>query len=235
MSAWKAKRFWKEVSVVEEMGGFAVALDARRVKTPAKTALIVPTRAMAEAVAAEWRAVDKAIDPRVMPVTRAANAAIDKIAPQFEEVAALISAYGASDLLCYRATHPSELVAAQAAAWDPMLDWAAGFGARLHATQGIVPVAQPEESLRILGDKVRACSHFQLMALHDLVSLTGSLVLGLAATTAEFDIEALWKMSRFDEDWQAKLWGEDEDSSVIAELKRRDFLQACHFWKLSSL
>jgi len=124
MTGWKAKRFWKAVTVVQEGGGFAVRLDARPVKTPAKRPLVLPTRAMAEAVAAEWAAVDNAIDPRRMPVTRAANAAIDKVATQFDEVAAMIAAYGASDLLCYRATAADPLARAQAEAWDPMLAWA---------------------------------------------------------------------------------------------------------------
>lgn len=216
-------------------GGFAVQLDSRLVKTPAKAPLTLPTRAMAEAVAAEWRAVERDIDPRIMPVTRAANAAIDKVAVQFDEVADLISAYGGSDLLCYRADGDARLAQAQAAAWDPMLDWAADrLGARLVVTFGVIPVAQPPQAIEQLTRAVRACSSFQLTALHDLVSLTGSLVLGLAATTGEFAPGDLWNLSRFDESWQERLWGRDDESSAIAELKREDFLRACHFWKLST-
>lgn len=235
MSGWTAKRFWKEVTVEEAEGGFAIRLDARPLRTPAKSPVTIPTRAMAEAAAAEWRAVDKAIDPRVMPVTRAINAAIDKVTPQFDEVAALISAYGASDLLCYRAEGPSELVAAQAAAWDPMLAWAeTALGTPLVVTRGIVPINQPAESLARLAARVTACTPFQLTALHDLVSLSGSLVLGLAATTLEHDLEALWQLSRFDENWQTRLWGEDEEAAEFAELKRIDFHRAGQFWKFCS-
>ena len=170
-----------------------------------------------------------------MPVTRAANAAIDKVAVQFDEVADLIAAYGASDLLCYRAAGDDRLADAQAAAWDPMLDWAADrLGARLVVTQGVIPVAQPPEAMNRLDMAVRACSSFQLTALHDLVALTGSLVLGLAARTGEFAPDDLWRLSRFDEDWQERSWGRDDESSAIAELKRDDFLRACHFWKLST-
>lgn len=235
MSGWKAKRFWKEVTVKEAEDGFQVLLDARPVRTPAKTLLALPTRALAEAVAEEWRAVGQVVDPRKMPVTRGANAALDKVATQFEEVAGLIAAYGGSDLLCYRADGPPELSAAQAQAWDPMLAWAAeAHGAPLHVTHGISPVPQPDESLRNLSKPVFACTPFQLAALHDLVSLTGSLVLGLAATVPDFESEALWNLSRFDEDWQVRLWGHDEEASAIAEKKREDFLRACHFWKLSA-
>jgi chaperone required for assembly of F1-ATPase len=235
MSGWTAKRFWKEVTVEETEGSFTIRLDARPLRTPAKSAVTIPTRTMAEAAAAEWRAVDKKTDPRVMPVTRAINAAIDKVAPQFDEVAALIAAYGASDLLCYRAESPPELAQAQAAAWDPMLAWAERtHAAPLRTTNGIVPIAQPPESLARLTARVTACTPFQLTALHDLVSLSGSLVLGLAATTLEHDLEALWQLSRFDEIWQARLWGEDEEAAEFAELKRIDFHRAGQFWKFCS-
>ncbi len=232
---WTAKRFWTKAEVTPaQASGFGVALDGRPVKTPAKAALTLPTRAMAEAVAAEWQAVDRLVDPRRMPVTRSANAAIDKVAPQFDEVAELIAAYGGSDLLCYRAEGDDGLAAAQALAWEPMLDWAAAtYGARLVVTHGVVPVSQPPEALARLATEVHACTNFQLTALHDLVSLTGSLVLGLAASSGKFEPQALWILSRFDEDWQARLWGEDEEASAIAERKRNDFLQACHFWELS--
>ena len=235
MSDWKARRFWTAVSVVAQGDGFGVQLDARPVRTPAKVLLVVPTRVMAEAMAAEWSAVDSDIDPRRMPVTRAANAAIDKVAPQFDEVAGLIAAYGGSDLLCYRADAPEGLTRVQALAWDPCLDWAArSLGAPLNTTHGIAPVAQPADSLHRLTERVSACSVFQLTALHDLVSLTGSLILGLAATTADFAPETLWRLSRIDEDWQTEHWGEDESASAFAARKREDFLQARHFWNLSA-
>ncbi len=236
MTGWKAKRFWKAAAAAPEGEGFAVRLDGRPVRTPAKRPMILPTRAMAEAVAAEWAAVGAEVDPRRMPVTRAANAAIDKVATQFDEVAAMIAAYGGSDLLCYRATGPEALVRAQAAAWDPMLDWAARtYGARLVATQGVVPVAQPPEAVARLAAEVFACSPFQLTALHDLVALTGSLVLGLAATGEGVDAHDLWRLSRFDEDWQAAEWGEDAEAVAAAERKRGDFLSAGRFWRLAAV
>ncbi len=235
MGGWKAKRFWTEATAGPEGDGFAVRLDGRPVRTPAKRPLILPTRAMAEAVAAEWAAVDAEVDPRRMPVTRAANAAIDKVAVQFDEVAAMIAAYGRTDLLCYRATGPQALVRAQAAAWDPMLDWAARtYGARLAVAEGVVPVAQPAEATARLAAEVFACSPFRLTALHDLVALTGSLVLGLAATGGDFDPDHLWRLSRFDEDWQAAEWGEDAEAAEAAARKHEDFRRAGAFWRLAS-
>lgn len=234
MSGWTAKRFWKVVTVAREEGGHTVLLDARPVRTPAKAPLLLPSRAMAEAVASEWSSVDEKVDPRLMPVTRRANAAIDKVAGQFDEVAQLVADYGGSDLLCYRAEAPEALTEAQAKAWDPLVDWAAEmFGARLQVTRGVVPVAQAPEALARLAAEVRATTPFQLTALYDLVGLSGSLILGLAATRDEFDAESLWTLSRLDEEWQAAHWGEDEDASTNAALKRTDFLRARHFWELS--
>lgn len=132
MSEWKQKRFWKTVGVEPEGAGFAVALDGRRVKTPAKAPLVVPTQAMAGAIAAEWDAQVEVVDPLSMPNTRSANAAIDKVTIQFAEVADMLAEYGDSDLLCYRAETPEELVARQSENWDAALDWAAeALGARL--------------------------------------------------------------------------------------------------------
>lgn len=235
MSGWKAKRFWKKAAVGEHDGGFAVKLDDRPLRTPAKSPLLAPTRAMAEAIVAEWDAVADHVDPGRMPVTRAANAAIDKVAAQFGEVADLIAEYGGSDLLCYRAEAPEELAAAQAAAWDPMLDWAvSAFGVRLTITRGVVPVAQRPECLARLSAEVHATSPFQLVALHDLVSLSGSLILGLAATRTEFEPEMLWRLSRVDEEWQISQWGEDDEAAVVAERKRAEFHFARSFWQLAT-
>ena len=213
MSGWKAKRFWKIVAVEPAEGGFAVRLDGRPVNTPAKAPLLLPSRAMASAVATEWEAVEGHVDPVAMPVTRRANAAIDKVAPQFDEVAELVADYGGTDLLCYRAEEPEELALAQAEAWDPMLDWAADtLGARLTTRRGVTPVEQPRDSLARLGCIVRATSPFELTALYDLVGLTGSLILGLAASRPEFDADALWRLSRFDEDWQGRALGHGRGS-----------------------
>ncbi|MFZ1726406.1 MAG: ATP12 family protein [Albidovulum sp.] len=233
MSGWGTKRFWSETSVVATDGGFRISLDGRLVFTPAKAPLVLPTRAMADAVAGEWAAQEGKVDPRRMPVTCSANAAIDKVTPQFDEVVDLIAAYGGSDLLCYRAEYPQELIARQAAAWDPPLVWAKQtFGARLAVTSGIVPVAQSVEALDRLTAEVQCFSAFGLVALHDLVGLTGSLVLGLAAAAGYEPAETIWSLSRIDEDWQAEQWGEDAEATQTAGRKRDDFLHAHRFLSL---
>lgn len=233
MSGWAPKRFWTSAEVAEAPGGFAVTLDGRHVKTPAKAPLVVPSRALAEAIAREWQAQDEKIDPATMPVTRGANAAIDKVRTQHAEVAALIADYGGTDLLCYRAEAPRELVARQSEHWDPLLDWAeAALGARLAVTQGVVPVAQPEAALAALGARVAAMDEWQLAALHDLVGITGSLVLGLAVAEGRLTADEAWTLAQLDEDWQAEQWGVDDEAAEHAGRKRDALLDAERFWRM---
>ncbi|HSF96760.1 MAG TPA: ATP12 family protein, partial [Thermohalobaculum sp.] len=142
------KRFWTAVTVVPEGDGFGVRLDGRPLRTPAKAPCLMPCRALAEAVAEEWAAQGEDVRPSTMPLTRAANTAIDRVAREFDAVADAVAAYGGSDLICYRAPHPQGLVARQAEAWDPLVDWAAeALGARLLLADGVMHVAQPAASL----------------------------------------------------------------------------------------
>lgn len=235
MSEWKAKKFWTTVSVSEDSEGFGILLDARPVKTPAKRLLVTPTRAYAEAIAAEWEAQEGQIDPGAMPFTRTANAALDKVAIQHGEVADMLAAYGDSDLLCYRAEHPEELVARQAQIWDPVLAWAArDLGATLEVRQGIMPVPQKNEVLVHLTGQVHAFSDFELAAFHDLVSLSGSLILGFAAAHGHQDSKAIWDISRLDEIWQAEAWGADDEAEAAAAIKEAAFLHAKRAFDLCS-
>lgn len=233
MSDWAAKRFWSDVSVEHDAGGIGIRLDGRVVKTPAKAALIVPTRPLADAIAAEWDAVDGAVDPNVMPFTRSANAAIDKVAVQFDEVAQMLSEYGGSDLLCYRADGPDGLERRQAKTWDPLLDWAdEKFGARLIPTAGIMPVAQSPDAVKFIAAPLFAATAFELTALHDLVALSGSLVIALAVAQGRLSADAAWSVSRLDEEWQAEQWGVDEDAAQSAEIKRVAFVHAADLYKM---
>jgi chaperone required for assembly of F1-ATPase len=233
MSAWTPRRFWTTASVVPVDGGFAVQLDSRPVRTPLKSALVLPTEGLAREVANEWLAVEGKVNPGVMPFTRTANSAIDKVAPQFDAVAAMLAEYGGSDLICYRAEGPAPLVARQAKGWDPLIDWAATtLSATLHPTSGVVHRAQPPVSLAALASLVRAMTPFQLAAFHDLVALSGSLVLALAVTRGRLTAEAAWDLSRIDENWQIEEWGEDEEAAEMAALKHTAFLQADRFFAL---
>lgn len=227
MSDWKAKRFWKAASVVEAESGFAVQLDGRAVKTPAKQLLAVPTHAMASVIAQEWDAQHEIINPNTMPATKTANAAIDKVSVQHAEVAEMLAAYGDSDLLCYRADAPEELVQRQAEHWDPMLEWAKeALGAALEPRVGVMHAPQHPDAIKVMTERTHALDPFELAAFHDLVSLSGSLVLGFAAALDGRPVEQVWDLSRLDEMWQEEQWGKDEDASEMAAIKRSAFLHA---------
>ena len=234
MSEWAPKRFWTEVSTERTEAGHELRLDGRPVRTPGKAPLAMPTARMAEAAAEEWRAVGERIDPRAMPVTRSANSAVDKVAPQREAVIDHLAEYGATDLLCYRAEAPEALSAMQAERWDPLLDWAAeAHGARLVPALGVMPVAQDPGALRNLRAPLEAAGDFELTALHDLIALPGSLVLGLAAAEGRGAPEDLWSLSRIDEDWQEGLWGVDEEAAERDRLRLEAYVHAHRFLSLA--
>lgn len=236
MSEWKLKRFWQAASVEATEGGFTVVLDGRAVKTPAKSTLVVPTQALADRIAEEWNAVDGRIDPGAMPFTRSSNAAIDKVMLQHGEVADMLAAYGDADLTCYRAEGPQMLVARQAEAWDPLLEWAdTVLGARLIPVEGLIHAPQPPEALGVLSRQVHALDAFALTAFHDLVSLSGSLIIGFAALHDLHEPQTLWQLSRIDELWQQEQWGEDEEAIAMAARKESDFFHAKTFYNLSRL
>ncbi|MCB1367304.1 MAG: ATPase [Rhodobacteraceae bacterium] len=227
------KRFWTDAKAAAFGDAWEILLDDRRVMTPAKSHLLLPNAALAEAVAAEWQAQEGDVMPATMPMTRRANAALDKVAVQHAEVADMLAEYAASDLLCHRAASPQELVARQAAAWDPLLDWIAKrYDAPLVVTEGVMPAAQPADSLSRLRQSVHGYDNFALTALHDLVTLPGSLVIGLAASSGEFDAGKLWRASQVDEDWQAGLWGIDEEAAQNSRNRAEGFSQALRFLAL---
>ncbi len=233
MSNWKPKRFWKAAAVVPQTDGYAVHLDGRPVKTPAKAALLLPTEGLAALIAAEWDAQQGLVNPETMPATRMANSAIDKVIPQYEEVAGLLSAYGATDHICYRALRPQALIDRQKAAWDPLLDWAAeALQARLIPTHGVIHVDQDPQALARLHARVLDLGHFRLAAFHDLVSLSGSLILAIAVAQGRLTPAEAWDMSRIDEAWQIEEWGEDEDAAEVAALKAKSFQEAATFFAL---
>lgn len=234
MSEWAAKRFWKATAAVETEGGYQIELDGRPVKTPAKTLLVLPTADMAAAVAAEWDAQDKVIDPLTMPVTRGANAAIDKVATQRDEVIEMLAAYGDTDLLCYRADGPEGLISQQSEAWDPLLAWAEQtYGVRFKTAAGVMHIAQDPRNLPRLTQELCVMTPFQIAAAHDLISLSGSLVIALAVTQSHMTPAQGWAASRVDEEWQFAQWGEDEDARALEMIKRQSFYDAAKFYEMS--
>jgi chaperone required for assembly of F1-ATPase len=224
------RRFYKAVSQSPERG---ILLDDRPVKTPARATLILPNDAMADAVAAEWDQQGEKVDPHSMPITGLANAAIDHVAPDPAAFAAGIAAYGESELLCYRAESPPDLIARQAKIWDPLLDWArARYDVRFTLVKGIMHQPQPPETLTRLSGAVAACDPFVLAALSPLVTISGSLVIPLALIEAAIADQAAFDAAHLDELWQAEKWGEDEFALQTRDAHRRDFLAAARFLTL---
>ncbi len=227
------KRFWKSATVEPRAGGYAVLLDGRAIRTPAGATFAAPTEALARAAAEEWDAQVETVDPATMPVTRAVNSAIDRVTPNREAVAAMLAEYGGSDLLCYRAPHPETLAQRQAEGWDPLLDWARNrYGAPLVCVAGVMHETQPEGSTAALSAAVDAFDAFGLTALHDLVTVSGSLVLGLAVAEGRLEPDEAFALSRIDEDFQAELWGEDAEAAEAASRKHADFRAAARFLAL---
>lgn len=230
MSGWTPRRVYKDVTVSETDGRFGVYLDGRPVRTPAKAPLLLPTEPLARMIAAEWDAQAEHVRPETMPATRLANVAIDKIGATREAVIDAILEYGGADLLCYRATNEADLAARQAAAWDPLLAWLHDrFGVRLHTTAGVVHVAQSEGDLARLRRPVSGLTDLQLAAFHELVGLSGSLVLPLAFANGEIDAATAWTLSRIDEEWQIELWGRDPEAEKITQGKQEDFMLCAAF------
>lgn len=226
------KRFWKTVTVDAERG---VRLDERPVRTPGRVPLLLPTDMLAEAVADEWREVTDDIDPRAMPLTGLANAAIDRIAPDPAAFAAGLAAYGESDLLCYRAESPPDLVARQAALWDPPLDWARDrYDVHFEIVTGVMHRPQPEATIERLGAAIAARPAFGLAPLSPIVTITGSLVLALMLAERAMEAEAVWAAANLDEDWQAEHWGEDDLAVKARETRQHDFAAAARFLSLVS-
>jgi len=228
------KRFYQDAAVVAGESGFEIRLDGRPVRTPARAQLALPTHRLAEAVAEEWRAQGDVVDPRSMPFTGLANGAIDQIAPNRESFAAGIARYAESDLLCYRAEGPTELVVRESAAWDPLLEWAmARYDVAFRVTQGIIPVAQPDETLARLTAVVTAFDPFTLAGLSTLVTLSGSLVCGLAVVEGGHDADLIWTAAEIDEAWEVEQWGEDKEAAARSAQRRHEFAMARAFCEMT--
>jgi len=227
------KRFYRQTGVAEDGSGFAVTLDERRLRTPAKAPLVLPTRALARAVADEWAAQEDEVRPATMPLMQLAATAVDRVAKLRPQVAAEVTAYAASDLVCHRAEHPPELVARQEAAWQPLVAWAARhLGARLEVTAGVVPLAQPDEALAAVAAAVEAHDDLELTALHSATLACGSVIIALALSSGEIDAGAAWTASQVDECWQIERWGEDAEAMARQAALRAEIEAAARFLDL---
>ena len=217
------RRFYERASVIEDEGAFCIALDHRVVKTPGGRTLASPRGVLAEALAAEWESQQDAIDPLKMPLTRLANSIIDGVAQSRSQVAAEVEKYLASDLVCYRADNPQGLVERQAAAWDPVLNWASTLlGARFFLGTGIKHIDQPREALCAARAAIPA-DPWRLGAVHSMTTLTGSALIALAVAQAALSLNQAWSAAHVDEDWNLELWGRDEIALKHRALRFAEF------------
>jgi chaperone required for assembly of F1-ATPase len=228
-------RPYSAVTVAGDEHRFSVLLDGRPIRTPQKKPLALPTRALAEAVAAEWEAQGPKIDPRTMLLTKLANTAIDRVAPDRDRIITEIVQFASSDLVCYRAEAPEGLTGRQALHWDPVLAWAkATPGASFTVTRGIVHVAQPEAGLEAIRRHFTAQTDWSLTAIHNITTLLGSALLAAMIAGRSIAAEAAWLAGHVDEDWQIEQWGADEEAMARRAARRREFDTCVRFLDLSS-
>lgn len=227
------KRFYKRAEAVKTDAGWTVELDGRPLRTPQRHALQLPTEAMARAIAGEWNAQGDIIDPVSMHATGIANAAIDHVAPGRAAFADGLAAYGESDLLCYRAERPAELVERQCRVWDPLLQWAGRrYDIGFEIAEGIIHRPQPEPTLARLRAALDAYDDFALAAAQPLVTISGSLVIALALLENEIDMETAWQAGVLDDNYQTESWGADEEAARSFAARRQTFEAAAAFLRL---
>ena len=227
------RRFWKVADAVERDSGWAVELDGKALRTPARKHLTVPTEALARAISGEWNAVEEKIDPRSMPLTGLANAAVDRVAPNRRVFAEGLARFAEADLACYRAEGPRGLVDLQAEHWDPLLGWGRRrFDVDFNTTTGIVHVAQPAATVERLVHAISALDDFHLAGLSPLVTIGGSLLAALGVLEGAFTPEQAWDAVSVDDRWQLQQWGSDAEAEAALANRRWDFLAAAKFLDL---
>ena len=229
------KRFWKSAQTVEKENGWGVELDGRPLRTPARELLTVPTQRLAEAIAAEWNGVDEEIDPRAMPLTGLANAAVDRVSQDKQAFAEGLAKYAEADLACYRAEGPRGLIELQAEHWDELLAWGRRrFDVDFRTTSGLLHVDQPSATVERLAHAVNALDPYRLAGLSPLITIGGSLLAALGVLEEAFAPDKAWEAVCVDDRWQLELWGSDAAAEAALENRRADFLAAAQFLELLS-
>lgn len=224
------RRFYKDVTVTEDLG---IALDGRQVKTPMKAPLRLPTRPLAEAVAAEWAGQGEEIKPESMTLTKLANTAIDRVSAHRRAIEEEVLGYANSDLVCYRTDRPPDLVARHVKAWDPIVDWArTALDAPFEVTDGVIHRAQPLAALAAFGVAAEGLDDFQLAAFHSIMTLTGSALIAMMLARRAAVPEAAWIAAHVDEDYQIEHWGQDAEAQARRAARYTEFMACCRFLSL---
>jgi chaperone required for assembly of F1-ATPase len=228
------KRFYKDVEIFQEDKGHFVTLDGKKIRTPFRQMLKLPTLSMAEAIAGEWRDQTEEIRPAEMPLTQLANTAIDQTHRHRTIVIDQVAAYARTDLLCYRAARPDDLAEQQAASWQPLLDWSeTALGTRLAVTTDLAPIEQPEASLLAVYTAVAQLDDFSLTGLNAATAASGSVIIGLALLRRRLDSDEACSLAHLDEQYQSAQWGEDPDAVAQRDSVRLAINAASSFMVLS--
>ncbi len=227
------KRVYREVWVAPAGDGWSILLDARTLQTPGRAALVLPKQSLADAIAAEWDAQVETIVPATMPLMRLAATAVDRVAPQRTRAIEEIIGYVGTDLVCYRADRPAELIARQGVLWQPLVDWATlRFDAPLPVTTGVAPRPVSAAAVAAFRSAVEAFDLWWLTALHSATTACGSIVIGLALIDQRLDAETAWVASQLDETFQIEKWGEDAEAAARRRELKRDIEATCRFMDL---
>ncbi|MCR9215244.1 MAG: ATPase [Proteobacteria bacterium] len=229
-------RIYKEVTVEGAGDAYTIQLDGRAIKTPAKSALLLPTRELAKAIAEEWDSQETKIDPASMPLMQAAATAIDRVTPQRKKVIQDIAAYGGTDLVCYRAEYPDSLVAKQSAAWDPLLQWIeTRHQITLKTTNSIHHINQEEEALTKMLEIVGLQKDMTLSPLYNITALCGSLVVALAVLDGHVNAEEAFEISELDETHVMEQWGIDAEAMERRKNNKESLAASTRFLELTGI
>lgn len=224
------KRFYTQVSVVEVDGDWQVRLDGRGIKTARGAPQVVPSRKLADMLAAEWDAQGEELDPKRFVYRDLADYAIDVAASQRDTTIAELLRYAETDTLCYRADPEDALFQRQQDVWEPVLTaFETRHGLRLERISGIIHRQQPETTMARLRERLAALDSFTLAGLQMMTSLAASLCIGLSALEPGADPAVLWDAASLEEDWQAELWGKDWEAEERREIRRTAFIAAFDF------
>ncbi|RCK44688.1 ATP12 family chaperone protein [Thalassospira profundimaris] len=230
-------RFYKkaEAAADDSGSGWRVHLDGRAVKSPAKAEFLLPSEILAREIAAEWDAQGEKVQPATMPIMQLAATAIDRVRPHRDAVIAELTGYGRSDLLCYRASFPKDLIERQARVWQPLLDWAkSDLDVALAVTEGVMPISQDDQSLLRLQDHVKSFDDYHLTALHSLTTVSGSVVIGLAVMKREIDAQHAFECAMLDEEYAIEQWGDDAEAVARCERHKSELLATGRYLELLS-
>src|SRR5215208_1674582 len=232
MTARHSRRFFRQAALTGS-GPFGIALDGRRLKTPAKRDFVVPSLALAEGIVAEWNGQGDRVDPDRMALTKLVNTAIDRVMGSEDKIIDDIIAFASTDLVCYRATEPEGLVQREGKAWDPVLDWAAEFyDAEFQTVEGVIHRMQDDAAMQAVRRYLAGLDVMRLCGIHNLTSMTGSALIATALNEGFLEPEDAWRAAHVDEDWQIERWGRDEEATQRRAKQEEEFRQTVRFQDL---